>query len=121
MNTIRVTGTSLIAGGAALVGAMSGWELGPCRLVISQDILALFGACICGVLAMAACSLAVDRSEAHTKRRGTMQRLSRLLFQTPESTESSLRLAAQPSTPRSSTKSGERKESGSHLFKSCGA
>lgn len=121
MNKIHVTGASLIAGGAALVGAMSGWELGPCRLVISQDLLALMGAGLCGSLALAACSLAVDRSEAHSKRRGTMQRLSRILFDTTDAPESSLKLSPQPTTDSASTTRSKRTDSGSNLFTRCGA
>ena len=121
MNKIHVTGASLIAGGAALVGAMSGWELGPCRLIISQDELALIGAGLCGSLALAACNLAVDHSEAQTKRRGTMQRLSRILFQTKDSPEYSSNLSLQKSSTEASTNTSERVESGSSLFKRCGA
>jgi hypothetical protein len=81
MSTMRVASASLIASGAALVGAMSGWELGPCRVEVSQDQLALFGAAVCGVLGVATSSLAVERKEAIDKRRHTIQRLGRVLFQ----------------------------------------
>ncbi len=85
MSTTNVVGATLIAGGAALVGAMSGWELGPYRLEFTRDQFALVGAAICGVVALAACSLAMERSEARARSQSAMRRLSAILFrsQTP--------------------------------------
>ena len=81
---------SLIAGGAALVGAMSGWELGPYRLELSRDELAMVGASICAGLAIAGCSLAMERSEARARSRNAMRRLKWILFRTKKPAGSDL-------------------------------
>lgn len=81
MSMTNVAGASLISGGAALVGAMSGWELGPYRLDLTRDQFAIVGGTICGILAIAACSLAVERSEARARSRAAVRRLTGFLFQ----------------------------------------
>lgn len=82
MHKTNVAGAALIAGGAALVGAMSGWELGPYRVDLTRDQLAIVGSVISGFVALAGCCLAMERSEARAKSRAAMRRLKWILFRT---------------------------------------
>ena len=105
VSNTKLAGSFLIVGGAALVGAMVGWDLGPLRLEVSQDqsatVLAGFG----GILALLGCGFAIERSEAHARSRETMLRLEWMLFRTkekarPENAESAVNGPNVTASPR---------------------
>ena len=88
MSKTKLAGASLVVGGAALVGAMVGRDLGPIRLELSQDqvttVLAGFGA----ILALVGCAFTIERSEARARTRQTILRLEWMLFRTKEKADS---------------------------------
>ena len=88
MSAANVAGATVITAGAALVGAMSGWELGPYRLEFTRDQFAMVSAGICAIVALSACALAVERSESRAKSRSTMRRLTAFLFRSQLASDS---------------------------------
>ena len=69
----------LIIAGAALVGALGGWNLGPLRLELPSDQLGVLGAVSCAVLAVLGCRFAVDSVESTARHRVTTTTCDRLL------------------------------------------
>lgn len=80
MTNTKFIGVSIIVGGAALAGAIAGWELGMCRFELSRDQLATAGAGCGAILAVIACAFAIERSEARAQSRALMERFERILF-----------------------------------------
>lgn len=84
MSKTKFIGVSIIVGGAALAGAIAGWELGMCRFEMSRDQLAMVGAGCGAILAVVGCASAIERSEARAQSRALMQRFERILFRNKE-------------------------------------
>lgn len=90
MSKTKFIGVSIIVGGAALVGAIAGWELGMCRFEVSRDQLATVGAGCGAILAVMGCASAIERSEARAQSRALMHRFERILFRNQELSDGGL-------------------------------
>jgi hypothetical protein len=78
----------LIIAGAALVGTLGGWNLGPLRLELASDQLAVLGAVSCAALAVLGCRFAVDSDELTARPRVTTTKCNRRPSSTSENTAS---------------------------------
>jgi hypothetical protein len=76
----KLAASAIIVVGAALVGALTGLELGSLRFELAAEQLAPLGAISCALLALVACGFAIERAEALGRYREEVLRLEWLIF-----------------------------------------
>jgi len=64
---VKLAASSIIVGGAALVGATAGWDVGPVTIELASDQLAILGGASAAILAAVGCTFALERAEARAR------------------------------------------------------